>query len=86
MASEPAHNWPVNRYLYVRQGKADGGTISVQHARPCTRARVCVFVCVYFYYGLKLRHLLPGTSIPSVEMGFKQTDKLKNELVRLQEH
>lgn len=57
---------------------------SNMHVRA--RVCVCVFVFVYFYYGLKLRHLLPGTSIPSVEMGFKQTDKLKNELVRLQEH
>jgi len=30
VASEPTHNWPVNRYLYDRQGETDGGMISVQ--------------------------------------------------------
>lgn len=26
VASEPAHNWPLNQYLYSRQGRDDGGT------------------------------------------------------------
>lgn len=36
VASEPAHNWPVNRYLYDRQATADGGMISA----------LCVYVCL----------------------------------------
>ena len=80
-ASEPAHNWPVNQYLYDRQGKADGGMISVQHVLVC----LCESVCVYLNLGLKLKHLLPSTPIPSVEMAFKQTNKsAENDLYQLQ--
>lgn len=96
VASEPAHNWPVNRYLYVRAGKAGESTISVQHVRLCVSVSVSVSVsvcvcvcvlCVYLCYSLKLRHLLPSTSIPSVEMGFEQTNKsAENELSQLQKH
>lgn len=36
---------------------------------------LCVCVCT-FGMVCKLKHLLPSTPIPSVEMGFKQTNKL----------
>lgn len=77
MASEPAHNWPVNRYLYDRQGKADGGMISVQHVH------VCVSVCVLVLWteieasATKHTHSKCGN-------GFQTTNGLaKNELAQL---
>lgn len=47
---------------------------------------VCVYLSVSMHVcacatGLKLKHLLPSTLIPSVEMGFKQTNNLaENQL------
>lgn len=58
----------------------------------CACVRVCVGVCacVIVYTSvtaLKLRHLLPSTFSPSVQMDFKQTNMVaENELAPLLGH